>query len=185
MSSRMGEWQPATVEERLDRLESIAELRQLVMRYAVHLYSRNLDPLCELFEPNVVVGQSKVGREAIKEWFNTIMRAMRTTIHHVENHMIDFQDAEHATGVVYCTDELERVAAGEWEIGVLQYWDNYVRVDGRWYFSRRRLHRWYICDALTRPGHAVGVGSGADPLKPRLLPDAYPSWALFWDTGDN
>jgi hypothetical protein len=182
MSSRMGDWQPTAIEDRIDRLESIAELRQLVMRYAMHLDSRNIDPLAELFEPNVVVGRSEVGRDAIKKWFNTIMRDPKTSIHHVENHIIDFQDADHASGVVYCTDELERPLKQEWEIGVIQYWDDYVREEGRWYFRRRRLHRWYIVDALTRPGHGLGVGSGADPLKPRQLPDAYPSWAVFWDT---
>ena len=40
--------------------------------------------------------------------------------------MIDFDDADHAHGIMYCRDQLERPDRGTWKVGDLQYWDAYV-----------------------------------------------------------
>ena len=173
--SRLGTWEPQGVEERLDRMESLAAIQQLPVRYALALDSRDMDSLVTLFVPDVRVGRDQAGREALKVWFAETMRAMRTSIHLVANHIVDFDDADHAHGVVYCHDELEWPDRGEWEQGKLQYWDSYVRVDGEWCFARRRFHRWYIADAL-HP--AVGRRRGQrrhrrplDRAAARLVPD--------------
>ena len=105
-------------------------------------------------------------------------------MHLVGNHVIDFVDADHATGVVYCHDELERPELGRWECGKLQYWDSYVRVDGEWYFERRRFHRWYIVDALERPARHGGNDDTMQVLTTSMLPEAFPSWGAFWATDD-
>jgi ketosteroid isomerase-like protein len=182
--SRLGTWTPATVENRLDRMESHAAIRQLPYRYALALDSRDMDALVDLFVPDVQVGRDATGREALKEWFTNTMRRMRTSIHFIGNHIIDFDDADHAHGIVYCRDELERTATQEWEVGMLQYWDSYVRVDGEWCFQRRRFHRWYIVDALTRPSHGAGVDDGESGLTTHQLPEAFPSWDRFWSSLD-
>jgi len=178
--SRLGPWKPTTVEERLDRFESIAELRQLVVRYALAIDSRDIDTLAGLFPADVRVGRDQRGRDAMHRWFTLLFRTFRTSIHFVGNHIIDFDDADHAHGIVYCHDELERVESGQWETGMLQYWDTYVRTDGEWLFERRKFHRWYIVDALSRPSHSAGVGAGHDQLGTSLLPDAFPTWSRFW-----
>lgn len=56
----------------------------------------------------------------------------------------DFDDADHAKGIVYCRDQFERPATGRWEIGELQYWDDYERVGGESCFRRRKFHRWCL-----------------------------------------
>lgn len=178
--SRLGPWQPSTIEERLDRMESLAEIRQLPMRYALCLDSRDMDALVELFEPEVRVGREQVGRPALREWFVATMAQMHTSIHLVANHIIDFDDADHARGIVYCRDELERPQTGDWDVGALQYWDSYVRLEGSWYFRRRRFHRWYIADALTRPATGLGTDSGTNSLTTHQLPHAFASWSAFW-----
>lgn len=178
--SRLGPWNPVTVEERLDRMESLASIRQLPHRYGVALDSRDMDRLVELFVPDVRVGADASGREALKVWFTHTMSQMRTSVHFIGNHVVDFDDADHARGIVYCRDELEYPRTGGWEIGVLQYWDSYVRVDGDWCFARRKFHRWYIVDALTRPAHGAGVNVGTDALTTHQLPEAYESWGRFW-----
>lgn len=175
--SRLGEWQPATLEERLDRIESLAQIHQLPSRYALALDSRDMDTLVALFVPDVRVGREQRGRDALKAWFTETMRRPHTSIHLVGNHIVDFDDADHARGIVYCRDELEQPDA--WEVGMLQYWDTYVRVDGEWCFERRRFHRWYIVDALTRPGHGAGVG-GSTRLTTHQLPEAFETWGRFW-----
>ena len=180
--SRLGPWQPDDAAERLDRMESLAEIRQLPMRYAVAIDSRNMDDLVSLFVEDVQVGREKSGRAALKKWFTSVMQEWRVSVHFVGNHIVDFEDADHAAGIVYCHDELESPELGTWELGKLQYWDRYVRVDGEWCFQRRRFYRWYLTDALARPSHGAGTGTDRDPLTTTLLPDAFPSWAAFWDT---
>lgn len=180
--SRLGPWTPTTVEERLDRMESLAAIQQLPPRYALALDSRDMDSLVALFVPDVRVGRDSAGRAALKQWFTDTMRRPRTSVHFVGNHIVNFDDADHAHGIVYCRDELERPANGEWDVGMLQYWDSYARVDSEWYFERRRFHRWYIVDALTRPSHGAGVNVGDDSLTTHLLPDAFPTWGPFWES---
>ena len=176
--SRLGPWHPQTVEARLDRMESLAAIRQLAFRYALCLDSRDMDSLVMLFPEDVRVGRDQSGREALHRWFSETMRAMRTSVHLIGNHIVDFDDADHARGIVYCRDELERPDTGLWQVGVLQYWDRYVRISGEWYFERRKFHRWYIVDALTRPRH--GAGLEENPLTTIQLPEAFPTWGEFW-----
>jgi hypothetical protein len=173
---------PATAADRLDRLESLAAIQQLAVRYALAVDSRNMDALVELFAVDVRVGRDEVGRDALRAWFTRSLRGPRTTVHFVANHIVDFDDADHARGIVYCRDELEVPDAGEWDCGMFQYWDTYVRNAGVWHFERRRLHRWYLVDALTRPAH--GAGAGDATLSTALLPDAFESWHRFWGTDD-
>jgi hypothetical protein len=62
---------------------------------------------------------------------------------------------------------------------MLQYHDDYRRVDGAWFIERRRLHRWYLVDALERPQPGAGVHEGG--MRSTALPDGFPTWASFWD----
>src|ERR1700730_14758295 len=116
--SRLGTWKPASTEERLDRIESLADIHQLPYRYALALDSRDMDALVDLFAPDVRVGRDESGRDALKRWFTKTMSRMKTSVHFVGNHIIDFDDADHAQGIVYCRDELERPETAEWEIGM-------------------------------------------------------------------
>ncbi len=50
-----------SIEERLDRLESLDEIRQLAAKYSVTLDMRDLDMHVNLFVPDVRVG--KMGRD--------------------------------------------------------------------------------------------------------------------------
>jgi hypothetical protein len=162
-------------------MESYAAIQQLVSRYARALDARDMATVVALFSPDVRVG-SQSGRAALQERMSDLMSQMRATVHLVANHVVDFVDADHATGVVYCRDELERVDRGEWAYGAMQYWDDYERVDGTWCFTRRRLYRWYLVDALVRPAIGMGVNDFGEHIREGQLPDAYPSWQEFWDT---
>ncbi len=179
MEQHLGPWQPTSIEERLDRLESYVSIQQLVARYARALDARDMTAVADLFDPEVEVGSSGSGRAALQEWMTRLMSSMRTSVHLVGEHIIDFIDADTATGVVYCRDELERPETQEWSVGTIQYWDDYKRIDGTWLFQRRRLHRWYLVDALDRPAHGAGVNDFAQ-MRERQLPDAYLSWTQFW-----
>lgn len=177
--SRLGTWQPTTIEERLDRLESLAAIHQLPHRYGVAIDSRDMDMMVDLFVPDVRVGREEQGREALRAWFTRTMREHRASCHFIGNHVVDFDDADHASGIVYCHDELEHPDQAEWAQGQLQYWDTYRRVAGEWCFERRRFHRLYLADWLTRPSH--GALGPDDALTTHQLPEAYPSWHAFWE----
>ncbi len=168
-------------------MESLAAIRQLPSRYAVALDSRNIDDLVSLFTPDVRVGRDQSGREALAAWFTRTFRTFQASVHFVGNHAIEFDDADHARGIVYCHDEIEHRDSGEWHWGYLQYWDTYVRVDGEWCFERRRFHRLYMVDAAERPRLARDVDHGSDAdqaLTTHYLPDAYPSWHEFWERAE-
>jgi len=173
-----GEWVPSNLEERIDRLEALDQIRQLASRYALAVDTRDMGALSDLFVDDVRVGRDEQGRDAIRKWYGRSLERYGTTVHFVGNHIIDFVSADEATGVVTCHDELEM--RNEWHLGKIQYWDTYVRRDGRWYFKRRKLQRWYLADALTRPGHAAGVNVDPASLKVGQLPDIWPSWNEFW-----
>jgi hypothetical protein len=166
-------------------MESLAEIQQLPQRYALAVDSRDMDALVALFVPDVRVGRDARGRDALKAWFTNTLRGPKTSVHFVGNHIIDFDDNDRAHGIVYCRDELERPETGKWDVGMLQYWDTYVQIDGAWYFERRRFHRWYIVDALTRPRHGAGVHRGTSSLSTQQLPEAFDTWARFWESNDD
>jgi hypothetical protein len=179
--SRLGTWTPSTPAERIERMESLAEIQQLPVRYALALDSRDLQTLVRLFPADVRVGRDHSGREALRAWFLDSMSKVRTTVHFVGNHIIDFESADRARGVVYCRDEVEYPDTGEWQIGMLQYHDTYRREDGEWVFERRKFLRWYQVDALDRPAAGAGIDPDTDPITTANLPDAFPTWAQFWD----
>ena len=177
---RLGPWRPSTTEQRLDRVGVVGRDPTAAGALRLALDARDIASLVELFVPDVRVGRDRSGRAALAEWFTHTMSQMRTSVHVVANHVVDLDDADHARGVVTCHDELEWPETGEWHQGKLQYWDTYDRVAGEWCFARRRFHRWYIVDALTRPSVGAGVGP-ADALSTSVLPDAFSTWAPFWE----
>jgi hypothetical protein len=176
--SRLGNWAPDTLEDRVHRMESLAAIRQLAVRYALAVDSRDLDTLVGLFVPDVRVGRDQRGREALRRWYVEALSGHQASVHFVANHIVSFATSSLAHGVVYCRDELERQESGEWQVGMLQYWDTYLLVGGEWCFERRRFHRWYIGDALQRP--AIGKGVGSDGLTTALLPQGFRDLADFW-----
>jgi hypothetical protein len=176
------DWKPGTVEDRLARMEALDEIRQLPHRYGLAVDSRDLDALAALFVSDVRVGREESGREALARWYGRSLERFGASIHFAANHVIDILSPDTASGVVTCRDELE--IAGEWQVGMIQYWDDYRREDGQWLFRRRKLHRWYLVDALTRPGWGAGVNADEKVIHTPLLPDAWPSWNRFWTQRD-
>jgi hypothetical protein len=172
-------WTPTTLDERIDRLESLDALRQLVAKYCLALDMRDLDALCGLFPEDVRVSRDQRGRRALKVWFDQTLREQFTgTAHVTGNHIIEFDDPDHARGLVYSRNEHE--TGDEWVIMTMTYWDTYERIAGDWLFRRRLPLYWYATD-LNRPP------VGPDKMR---WPDRepyeggyaafFPSWARFW-----
>jgi hypothetical protein len=173
-----------TLLARVDRLESLDEIRQLAAKYSLSLDMRDLDAHVNLFVEDIRVSREQVGRAQLKRWLDDTLRMQFTgTAHHIGNHIIEFEDADRAHGVVYSKNEHETPCAdgsSEWVIMQMLYWDNYERRDGRWYFRRRLPCYWYATDINKPP---VGDNKIRWPERESYegaYHELWPSWRDFW-----
>ena len=164
---------------RIDRLESIEEIRMLVAKYSLSLDMRDVDAHVNLFAADIRVGRERIGRAHLKRWVDSMLRDQFTgTSHHIGGHVIEFTDANHAHGVVYSKNEHE--TGTDWVIMQMLYWDDYERISGRWYFRRRLPCYWYATD-LNRPptGERKMRWPGREPYEGSWH-ELWPSWKRFW-----
>ena len=169
---------------RIDRLESLDAIRQLPARYALALDMRDMDAMVWLFPSDVRVGKDLSGRAALRAYMDGALRSPFTgTSHHIGGHIIEFDDPDHARGVVYSKNEHETPVPGgpdEWVIMQMMYVDDYVRQDGRWYFARRLPLYWYAADLNKPPvGYAKMRWPGTEPAEGNFH-KLFPSWGEFW-----
>ena len=169
------------IEERLDRLESLDEIRQLAAKYSVTLDMRDMDMHVNLFVPDVRVSKDKIGRQALKGWADATFRDQFIgTSHHIGNHIIDFNSPNSAIGLVYSKNEHE--TDSEWIIMQMLYWDTYIRVNGRWLFKKRLPMYWYASDINNPPlGDQKMRWPNQEPYD-GFFHDLFPSWKEFWDS---
>jgi hypothetical protein len=173
---------PASLESRIDRLESLDEIRQLVAKYCLALDMRDLDALAGLFPDDVRVSREERGRRALKRWFDLTLREQFTgTAHVTGNHVIEFDDADHARGLVYSRNEHETGEA--WVAMTMMYWDRYERIAGCWLFRRRLPLYWYAADLRSPPlGERKMRWPGRDWYEGGWS-EFWPSWREFWAPG--
>jgi SnoaL-like domain len=169
---------------RIDRLESLDEIRQLAAKYSLSLDMRDMDAHVNLFVDDIRVSRDKAGRAHLKNWLDDTLRQQFTgTSHHIGNHIIEFEDPDRAHGVVYSKNEHETPCAdgsSEWVIMQMLYWDNYERRNGRWYFRRRLPCYWYATDINKPP---VGDNKMRWPDRDAYegaYHELWPSWTEFW-----
>ena len=164
---------------RIDRLESLDAIRQLAAKYSLALDMRDSDAWVNLFPEDVRVGGGKSGRKDLRDWFEeTHSMQFDGTSHHIGGHIIDFDDPDHAQGIVYSKNEHETGA--EWVIMQMMYIDDYVRQDGRWYFKRRLPLYWYATDLNKPPiGDNKMRWPGTDWAEGNFH-KLFPSYAEFW-----
>lgn len=177
------------LEERIDRLESLEAIRQLAAKYSLSLDMRDLDAHVNLFAPDIRISREHTGRAHMKAWLDDTLRLQFTgTSHHIGNHIIEFDDPDHAYGTVYSKNEHEtpREDGGiDWVIMQMIYWDNYERIDGVWYFRRRLPCYWYATDLNTPP---VGGNKMRWPDREAYegaYHELFPSWKAFWEQAPN
>ena len=156
-------------------LVACEDIRQLASRYAIHYGARDLDPLVELFVPDIRVTRETSGRPALKTSFDGQFRTLGRVILQVSNHLIDVNGPDDATGIVSCRGEIEDVH-GNWIIHQIQYHDTYRRVNGAWGFVKRRHLLWYGHDMPNAP---VGLPDANWPVNQTgkgELPECLESW---------
>lgn len=166
-----------TLEQRLDRVESVHAIEQLAIRYALAVDGRDVDAWLALFPADVDCGRHGRGRDVLRTIIEPQLRTFYRSIHLICGHRIELRDSESAQGIVYCRAEHE--VGDRWIVMAIAYGDDYVRRDGSWYFARRRERHWYGLDVLDRPAPPFHrwPDDGGEPT----LPGAFPTWAAFWD----
>ncbi|MBV9994293.1 MAG: nuclear transport factor 2 family protein [Caulobacteraceae bacterium] len=166
----------AELAARLDRVESTLAIQQLPVRYAMALDARDSHAWASLFIEDVNCGRHGVGRDTLRQWIERGMATFYRSMHQICGHKIDFTDADHATGQVYCRAEHED--NGKWIVMAICYFDTYERRSGEWLFVRRKERHWYSQDIAERPTAPFDNWPGKE--QPPTLPAAFPTWAGFW-----
>ena len=169
----------ATLEARIDRLESLDAIRQLPAKYALALDMRDMEAMVSLFPADVRVGKDASGRQALRAYMDRTLRSPFTgTSHHIGGQVIEFDDADQAHGVVYSKNEHE--TGDEWVIMQMMYVDDYVRADGRWHFARRLPLYWYATDLNQPPIGANKMRWPDTDWVEGNFHKLFPSYAEFW-----
>lgn len=167
------------IEARIDRLEALDAIRQLPAKYALALDMRDMDAMVSLFPEDVRVGKDASGRLALRAYMDRTLRSPFTgTSHHIGGHVIEFDDPDHATGVVYSKNEHE--TGDEWVIMQMMYVDNYVRQQGRWFFARRLPLYWYATDLNKPPVGANKMRWPGTEWAEGNFHKLFPSYADYW-----
>jgi ketosteroid isomerase-like protein len=166
----------------IERVIARDEIRQLACRYALAIDSRDVDALVRLFVPDVRVGRDASGREALRAFWVESLRAIGVSILFVGNHVIDFQDACHATGIVYCRGQIQD--GEKWIEQAIQYRDRYERRDDEWLFVRRVHVLWYGVETAERPLAQEPANWPERHVGRGTVPEDLPTWQAFWAARD-
>lgn len=158
----------------LERLLAHDEIQQLANRYAVAVGAHAFDVLVDLFVDDVRVARGQQGREALRSFYEQTLDPNSVTILLVGSHVIDLQDADHATGVVYCYCETGTDA--RWIRQMIAHEDRYERRDGRWYFVSRRHELFYGVDAEPSPLGQAPANWPSSNIGRGSVPWGWPSW---------
>jgi ketosteroid isomerase-like protein len=163
----------------LDVVVARDAIRQLVARYAVSVDARDLDTLVGLFVDDVQVGRDTSGRVALRSSFRASLSAVGVTILQVGTHVIDLVDADHATGIVYCSGQIQE--GDDWIHQSILYRDTYERRDGTWYFVRRVHELFHGVAASTNPLDQEPANWPERSHGRGTAPGSFPTWSGFWE----
>jgi len=166
----------------LSRLVALEAIRDLARRYAVALDARDLDALVALYPEDVRATSGRSGRAALREDFDRALRRVGVTFLHVGNHVVDFVDDDHATGIVYCRGEIQDGGrqSDRWIIHTIQYHDTYARTGGTWHFARRKHLLVYGAELGANPATLPPANWPASQTGTGSVPHDLATWQRFW-----
>lgn len=166
-------------EDQLAALVAHDQIRLLASRYAVSVDSRDLDSLVALFVDDVQVGRNSLGRAALRTSFEDSLSSIGVSILQVGTHVIDLIDDDHATGIVYCSGQVQEDE--RWVHQAILYRDTYERRDGTWLFVRRVHELFHGVAAPTSPLDQEPANWPERSFGRGTAPGSFPTWDRFWD----
>ncbi len=136
-----------TLEQAVNRLLAIEEIKNLKARYFRCVDSRQWEEFATLFTEDVQIdfAESTSGSRTREEFVAAATRHFATgiSIHHGHLPEITILDEQHATAIWPMFDLVETAPDSGYEshTGYGHYTEEYRRVDGRWLISTTRLSR--------------------------------------------
>ena len=137
-----------TLEERIDRLEAIEEIRAIKARYCRCVDTKDWEGFAGLFTKDLVIdfGESTSHPKTREEFVASAARHFEKnlSVHQVHVGEIEIIDATHARAVWPMYDLVEKTSADstfESHTGWGHYTEEYRKEDGRWLCSRSQLTR--------------------------------------------
>jgi hypothetical protein len=169
--------------DELQELLARDKIRRLAERYALAVDGKDLEGLARLFVDDVDNGRYGTGPEGVKAFYDRSLRNFHCSMHLVANHVIEFDDYDHANGIVYCRAHHHVLEPEHWFDEALAYFDTYDRVGDEWRFRRRRVRSWYRQE-FGHPDHGtdrvVVPIEDSGPKRGARLPEAFPTFEQFW-----
>ena len=145
-----------TLEEKVQRLLDIEEIKQLKHRYAKYCDDNyNPDGIASLFTEDAVwdgqfLGHAE-GREGIREFFKAAPETVAYALHSVANPIIEV-DGDTAKGYWYLWQPMTIKPDNQATWLIANYEDTYVRVDGKWMFQE------LLCKPEVFSPYEIGFG---------------------------
>lgn len=143
------------LEQRIQRLEEESALRRLVSRFGYRVDDHDVEGIMALFASGARYYATDrsldlSGRTAIKTYFQERLHQLGPTNHFTHDHVIEWGEDGHATGLVNAHTE---VAKDDLAVVVsLRYYDRYLREDDdEWRFLERRMSVLYYCPVADYP----------------------------------
>ncbi len=137
-------------------LEDRFAIRDLQERYATESDFNNQDYYVNIFRPDVKLrvyfyGELGMQVDSIDSMISQYKSfgAAKASFHQNGQHVIDFQDDTHATGIAYALATLvnEKDGVNELTFHTVRYFDKYVKVDGRWWIQERNQYFIYTASS--------------------------------------
>jgi hypothetical protein len=126
----------------MGRMEDIEEIRQLSYKYFLGWDVGDVEVMVNVFTKDGINDQSingsfaLRGHDALREHFNEWRPSMTHSFHMVGNHIIEFDDDDHAHGT-NTQDGIAVMNDGQKLTGKHYFSDEYVRTPEGWRISKR------------------------------------------------
>lgn len=137
-------------EQTSDRLASRLALKELVDRFSTLSDVKDAKTQALLFTKDALVqtyidGKLMLtlnGREEIEKTFGNFLNTQETVYHINGQQTVEFVDDNTAKGISYCQVTMIVLADGVRTMSMqgVSYNDEYKRIDGRWFISKRESH---------------------------------------------
>jgi uncharacterized protein (TIGR02246 family) len=137
-----------SLEDRIDQLESRADISALVARYCYGVDRRDTETFLSIWHEDAkyLIGAGRgdfYGRDDIARFMDVVAKVWRETYHWTTNHTTTFSGRDSASGLseafAMCGDHEGKVC-----FVAARYTDEYSRRDGVWKISSREVHRWFV-----------------------------------------
>jgi ketosteroid isomerase-like protein len=132
------------LELRIARLESRAELRELVSRYAIACDEHDIPHLESLFTSDAVFDSTNgqmvaTGRGEVIDMFRQVLANRGPGYHWTHDHLIRFDRGSETLASGLLLSHAETTPNGTHSLSAMKYDDEYRVEDGSWRFARRTI----------------------------------------------